>query len=233
MSPDRVREVGGAGERDGASGGSTYRAALQGRPRDRVLLQWAMSTGNQGVILTLLAERIGDVTKARSAVPRIETRSRRDQRDALQAVMARYLIQDHRFLDSFLILLGAALVTADTFEARLRFGRFIGAVSGEENTPRALRNPSSDLNPPIIATLSAVAEVLLAARGRLCELFIPRADVYQCASGEGRGIRSVGPCRDGAGICRRRERPESSSGAVSKVISLLRDRGFESLSLHQ
>jgi len=50
------------------------------------------------------------------------------------AVMARYLIQDHRFLDSFLILLGAALVTADTFEARLRFGRFIGLLSSEENT---------------------------------------------------------------------------------------------------
>jgi thiaminase/transcriptional activator TenA len=50
------------------------------------------------------------------------------------AVMARYLIQDHRFLDSFLILLGAALASADTFEARLRFGRFIGMVSAEENT---------------------------------------------------------------------------------------------------
>lgn len=50
------------------------------------------------------------------------------------AVMARYLIQDHRFLDSFLTLLGAALAGADSFEARLRFGRFIGMVSGEENT---------------------------------------------------------------------------------------------------
>jgi thiaminase/transcriptional activator TenA len=50
------------------------------------------------------------------------------------AVMARYLIQDHRFLDSFLILLGAALASADRFEARLRFGRFIGMVSAEENT---------------------------------------------------------------------------------------------------
>ena len=48
--------------------------------------------------------------------------------------MARYLIQDHRFLDSFLVLLGAALASADTFEARLRFGRFIGMVSSEENT---------------------------------------------------------------------------------------------------
>jgi len=50
------------------------------------------------------------------------------------AVIARYLIQDHRFLDSFLVLLGAALASADTFEARLRFGRFIGMVSAEENT---------------------------------------------------------------------------------------------------
>jgi thiaminase (transcriptional activator TenA) len=50
------------------------------------------------------------------------------------AVMARYLVQDHRFLDSFVTLLGAALASADTFEARLRFGRFIGMVSGEENT---------------------------------------------------------------------------------------------------
>ena len=50
------------------------------------------------------------------------------------AVMARYLVQDHRFLDSFLTLLGAALASADTFAAKLRFGRFIGIASGEENT---------------------------------------------------------------------------------------------------
>lgn len=50
------------------------------------------------------------------------------------AVMAHYLIQDHRFLDAFLTLLGAAVATTDSFEARLRFGRFIGMVSGEENT---------------------------------------------------------------------------------------------------
>jgi thiaminase (transcriptional activator TenA) len=50
------------------------------------------------------------------------------------AVMARSLIQDHRFLDSFLTLLGAVLASADTFAARLRFGRFIGMVSSEENT---------------------------------------------------------------------------------------------------
>ena len=50
------------------------------------------------------------------------------------AVMTCYLIQDHRFLDSFLTLLGAALATADTFEVKLRFGRFIETMSGGENT---------------------------------------------------------------------------------------------------
>jgi thiaminase (transcriptional activator TenA) len=50
------------------------------------------------------------------------------------AVMARYLVQDHRFLDSFLTLLGAALAGADNFAAKLRFGRFIGVVSSAENT---------------------------------------------------------------------------------------------------
>lgn len=49
-------------------------------------------------------------------------------------VMAAYLVQDHRFLDSFLTLLGAAIATADRFEARLCFGRFAGLISGEENT---------------------------------------------------------------------------------------------------
>lgn len=50
------------------------------------------------------------------------------------AVMSRYLVQDHRFLDSFLMLLGAAQACADTFEARLRLARFGGMIAGEENT---------------------------------------------------------------------------------------------------
>src|SRR3974377_2051232 len=50
------------------------------------------------------------------------------------AVMARYLIQDHRFLDSFLVLLGAPLARADTFAAMLRLGLCIGMVWAEKNT---------------------------------------------------------------------------------------------------
>ena len=51
-----------------------------------------------------------------------------------EPVMMQYLVQDHRFLDSFLTLLGGAIATADTFEARLRFGRFAGMVASDENT---------------------------------------------------------------------------------------------------
>lgn len=49
-------------------------------------------------------------------------------------VMSRYLVQDHRFLDSFLMLLGAAQASADNFAARLTFARFGGMIAGEENT---------------------------------------------------------------------------------------------------
>lgn len=49
------------------------------------------------------------------------------------AVMAQYLIQDHRFIHNFLILLGAALSYADRFESRITLGRFIGMISSDEN----------------------------------------------------------------------------------------------------
>ncbi len=49
-------------------------------------------------------------------------------------VMATYLVQDHRFVDSFLGLLGAAIASTDSFEARLRLARFAGTIAGEENT---------------------------------------------------------------------------------------------------
>lgn len=49
------------------------------------------------------------------------------------AVMGRYLIQDHRFIDNFLGLLGAAVNYADRFESRIVLGRFIGMISSDEN----------------------------------------------------------------------------------------------------
>lgn len=50
------------------------------------------------------------------------------------SVMAGYLVQDYRFLDSFLVLLGAAVTAADDLAPRLRLSRFIGDIAGEENT---------------------------------------------------------------------------------------------------
>ena len=49
------------------------------------------------------------------------------------AVMSRYLVQDHRFIDNFLVLLGSALSSADRFESRVVLGRFIGMISSDEN----------------------------------------------------------------------------------------------------
>ncbi len=51
---------------------SAYRDALQENTRARVPLEWAKSTGNQGVALMLLAERRGDAKTAKLAVQQIE-----------------------------------------------------------------------------------------------------------------------------------------------------------------
>ncbi len=49
-------------------------------------------------------------------------------------VMTRYLVQDHRFIDSFLSLLGGTLVNCDRMEAKLTLGRFVGMISSDENS---------------------------------------------------------------------------------------------------
>src|SRR5947209_13240905 len=86
-----------------------------------------------------MSERFTEILRAASELARSDAVRHRFVNELFagampDAVMARYLIQDHRFLDSFLTLLGAALASDDTFEARLRFGRFIGMVSRDEKT---------------------------------------------------------------------------------------------------
>jgi thiaminase/transcriptional activator TenA len=46
--------------------------------------------------------------------------------------MRRYLEQDFQFVDSFTALLGAAVASADSFEARVPYGRFLGQVATTE-----------------------------------------------------------------------------------------------------
>ncbi|MEV5897651.1 TenA family protein [Nonomuraea fuscirosea] len=46
--------------------------------------------------------------------------------------LRRYLEQDFQFVDSFTALLGAAVAAADTFEARVPYGKFLGQVATTE-----------------------------------------------------------------------------------------------------
>ncbi|MGP5081152.1 TenA family protein [Corynebacterium variabile] len=48
--------------------------------------------------------------------------------------MATYLVQDYRFADGFMALLGAAVATADNYDSRHRFAQFLGEVAGDEDT---------------------------------------------------------------------------------------------------
>jgi hypothetical protein len=68
---------------------AAYHDALQEFTRARVPLDWAKSTGNQGVALTLLAERCGDAEMAKLAVQQIEAAftTSRDGGDAPSAAV--------------------------------------------------------------------------------------------------------------------------------------------------
>jgi thiaminase/transcriptional activator TenA len=57
------------------------------------------------------------------------------------AVMRRYLVQDYSFLDSFVRLMASAIVKAPSLADRMPLGRFLGAVSGEENTYSCIQCP--------------------------------------------------------------------------------------------
>jgi hypothetical protein len=73
---------------------SAFREALQENTRERVPLEWAKVTGNQGDALMLLAERRGDVEMAQLAVRQIEAAfaTSRDGEDAPSAAFyERYL----------------------------------------------------------------------------------------------------------------------------------------------
>jgi thiaminase (transcriptional activator TenA) len=50
------------------------------------------------------------------------------------AVMRRYLVQDYSFLDPFMRLVGSAIVKAPSMKDRIPLGRFLGSVTGVENT---------------------------------------------------------------------------------------------------
>ncbi len=53
-------------------GVAAYRAALEERTRERVPLDWAAATGNQGVAMMVIAERTNDAALAEAALGQIE-----------------------------------------------------------------------------------------------------------------------------------------------------------------
>jgi thiaminase/transcriptional activator TenA len=70
-------------------------------------------------------------------------------------VMRRYLVQDYSFLDSFVRLVASAIVKAPSLADRVPLGRFLGTVTGEENTYfqrafDALDVPAEDRARPVL-----------------------------------------------------------------------------------
>lgn len=51
-----------------------------------------------------------------------------------QVVLKRYLIQDHRFLDSFTVLLASIIAHLPTLEDRIPGAQFLAVITGPENT---------------------------------------------------------------------------------------------------
>jgi thiaminase/transcriptional activator TenA len=73
-----------------------------------------------------------------------------------EQVLRRYLVQDYQFVDSFVALLGAAIATADSADARLVLARQLGMVASEENTYfhrsfDALAVPTAERDAPRLA----------------------------------------------------------------------------------
>lgn len=48
--------------------------------------------------------------------------------------LAKYLVQDYQFFESFLSMLGACVAHADTLSAKLRFAQQLGMLSSDEDT---------------------------------------------------------------------------------------------------
>lgn len=52
----------------------------------------------------------------------------------ISLVLKKYLIQDHRFLDAFVVLLASAIAKARTLDDRIPGCQFLAVITGKENT---------------------------------------------------------------------------------------------------
>lgn len=91
------------------------------------------------------------------------------------AQMRRYLEQDFQFVDSFTALLGAAVASADTFEARVPYGRFLGQVATTEEKTyfhRALAELGGRTEVPLEPVTAAFRDLMDEVRERQDYLLI-------------------------------------------------------------
>lgn len=78
--------------------------------------------------------------------------------------MRRYLSQDFQFVDAFTALLGAAVACADSFEARVPFGRFLGQIATDTERTyfhRALTALGLDAGPVRLEPVTADFRALM------------------------------------------------------------------------
>lgn len=75
--------------------------------------------------------------------------------------MRRYLIQDHRFLDAFVVLLASMVAHAPTLKDRIEGCQFLGLVTGKENTyfERSLAALGVDAEASKAAPMETVTQV--------------------------------------------------------------------------
>lgn len=83
------------------------------------------------------------------------------------AVMRRYLVQDYQFIDRFVMLLGAAIASADNYPSRLRLAGFLAMITSDENTYfqrafDALNVPASERRAPALTETTVGFQVLMA-----------------------------------------------------------------------
>jgi ATP-dependent helicase/nuclease subunit B len=97
--------------------------------------------------------------------------------------MRRYLEQDFQFVDSFTALLGAAVASADTFEARVPYGKFLGQVATTEEKTyfhRALSELGGRTEVPLEPVTVAFRQLMDEVRSRqdylLIAAVLPGAD---------------------------------------------------------
>ncbi len=94
-----------------------------------------------------------------------------------EADMRHYLVQDFQFVDAFTALLGAAVACADSFEARVPIGRFLGLTVTDTERGyfhRALAALGADLVPETLEPVTVDFRALMdeARAGRRYALII-------------------------------------------------------------